>query len=153
MTDYLSLWENIEVVRCLTNEGGRRGAIAKSFGGNGFLSCHDDWPVTKDDPYHKYQENLRQIRKYPDPWHDFMKKVALVRDFFACNKIIKPYDLGEINTFVEQLSSSKCDDEILALVQEYMITKLKKQIDQYFNNRYKMKIYEVFCYIIRVTNK
>ena len=132
LVDYLSLWENIEIVRCLTNEGGRRGACAKSFGGNGFISCHDEWPVKKDDSYHQYHESLRKIKKYQDSWQDFHKRFKLIRDFFSENQIVKPYDTILIKQHADQLTAAGCNDEILALVQDHLVTKLRKEIERYY---------------------
>lgn len=131
LVDYLNLWENIEIVRCLTNEGGRRGACAKSFGGNGFISCHDEWPIKKDDPYHQYHESLRKIKKYQDSWLDFHKRFRLIQEFFSENQIVKPYDTLMIQKHSDQLSAAGCNDEILALVQDHLVTKLKKEIENY----------------------
>ena len=132
LVDYLNLWESIEITRCLTNEGGRRGACAKSFGGNGFLSCHDEWPVKKDDPYHQYHDSLRKIKKYQDSWNDFNLRFKLIQEFFSENQIIKPYDTIVIKTLADQLTAAGCNDEILALVQDHLVTKLRKELEKYY---------------------
>ena len=132
LVEYLNLWENIEIVRCLTNEGGRRGACAKSFGGNGFLSCHDEWPVKKDDPYYQYHESLRKIKKYQDSWHDFHLRFKLIQEFFSENRIVKPYDTSLLKKHAEQLTAAGCNDEILALVQDHLVTKLRKEVERYY---------------------
>lgn len=132
LLETLDMWENIETIRCLTNEGGRRGAAAKSFGGNGFLSCHDEFTVQKDDPYHQYHESLRQIKKYPDSWADFNKKLQYIEEFFGKNPIGRPLDAVMLQKYVDQLSAAGCNDEILALVQDHCITRMRKQVGKYY---------------------
>lgn len=132
LVDYLTLWENIEVVRCITNEGGRRGASAKSFGGNGFLSCHDEWPVIRDDPYFQYHESLKKINRYNDSWKEFHLKFDLLQEFFSVNRIRKPYDMSLIRKHVDELNNVGCHDEILALAQDHLVTKLKKELEKYY---------------------
>eukprot|EP00116_Pleurobrachia_bachei_P000332 sb/3460594/ len=129
--EFVELWEWIEMLRCLTSEGGRRGATAKAFGGNGFLSCHDEWPVLKDDPYFQYGETLRQMKKHPESISNFLNKFNELKSFVADNPLKKPLCPRVLQEKIDKLNAAGCDDEILALVQVHVITKLKKNIDSY----------------------
>ena len=129
--EYFILWEDIEILRCFATEGGRRGATAKSFGGNGFLSCHDEYPIQKDDPYHRYRESIKEIKKFADSWGDFSKKIQLLKDFLVENKISTPFCVTQLEKYNDQLVAMGVGDEILALVQDQCTFKLQKDIDDY----------------------
>ena len=130
--EHLSMWEKIEVLRCFASEGGRRGAMAKYFGGNGFLSNYNEWPDMKDDSYREYEAYIQFIKNHKESLADFDKKFKTLKAFLCFNNIAKPFNIEVISKYTQKLEVRGITDEVLAIIQQYLTNCLKDHIDDYY---------------------